>query len=397
MGEARLLFHRKKKSAPPPEPEVNVIYGVEIDETNTNPTSAVSYIEDSIGFDSALGAMGSFYYGSWKNNFPFNKIKPCVFKDGQVQYYLNPNDYTQKEDGSPADITSYNGTNVMVEFPKIYWKFTRVGTKLQIRYSNYKADSGFMALAHTRNGVEKDKTYIGAYTSVGDDTGTLRSVSGKASTTIFSYNSHRDASKENGAGYEQMTYFHHLMIQVLFTVMFKSRDSVESLGYGYVGSKTAPLVSGTMDKKGMFYGNVINNQYATGVKFCGLENIYGNLAVWLDGIVFSDTKVILTSDKNFNNTGSLYEAHRAPASNTVSSRVIQTVMGETKIGFVPDTTSGTGATAVGYVNRADAGNSRVMYVGGNYSSPNKNAGIYTIESSTLTTTGNKATSRLTYL
>jgi hypothetical protein len=53
-------------------------------------------------------AMGStsFNYGSWKN--AFFMPRPCMLKfDGTVDYYLNPNDYSKKEDGTASDITNF--------------------------------------------------------------------------------------------------------------------------------------------------------------------------------------------------------------------------------------------------------------------------------------------------
>ena len=53
-----------------------------------------------------------------------------------MNYYLNPDDYTQKEEGGgAADITSGTDGDVMIEFPKIYWKFESE-SKLYVKYSD---------------------------------------------------------------------------------------------------------------------------------------------------------------------------------------------------------------------------------------------------------------------
>ena len=82
----------------------------------SNPISIVTYA------DRAEGMLRGWEH--WKNTDLCKDIRPCVLRDGVVQYYLDPDDYTKKDDGTPADITTI-GDDVMVEFPfmgyKIRW------------------------------------------------------------------------------------------------------------------------------------------------------------------------------------------------------------------------------------------------------------------------------------
>ena len=80
-------------------PKKYELYGVRIDTANSNPSTALTYTDDAVGFTPASGNNGAFSYGSWADKFPFNAIKPCLYKNGAVNYYLNPNDYTKKIDG----------------------------------------------------------------------------------------------------------------------------------------------------------------------------------------------------------------------------------------------------------------------------------------------------------
>lgn len=254
-------------------PQAYVIYGVEIDTTNPNPESALTYIENSIGFIPASGNDGNFDYGSWEDKFPFNQIKPCLYKDNKVNYYLNPNDYTKKIDGSASDITTGNDGDVMVEFPKIYWKFETIGTDIYIRYSNAKIDEGYKCLAHMRGTTEKDKCYISAYLGY-ELNGKIRSLSGKSPTTDKTIGQFRDLAQANGNGYDQMAYYQLLMLQVLYIVIFKNRDSQTALGRGYVDGNSGKTNTGGTNQKGLFYGE---NTGKLQNKFCGIEDIWGEL------------------------------------------------------------------------------------------------------------------------
>jgi hypothetical protein len=57
-------------------------------------------------------------------------IRKClVSKDGKINYYLNPNDETLKEDGTPAILDGSDG-QVMEEIPSYYRKIDSFGNKI---------------------------------------------------------------------------------------------------------------------------------------------------------------------------------------------------------------------------------------------------------------------------
>ena len=56
------------------------VYGVRVDESNSNPSTCCTYIEDSIGTHTATNQN----LGGWENKFPFKNIRIVGFKDGKV-------------------------------------------------------------------------------------------------------------------------------------------------------------------------------------------------------------------------------------------------------------------------------------------------------------------------
>ena len=320
-------------------PKAYVIYGVKIDTTNSNPETALTYTDMAVGFTSAKGNNGSFNYGSWQDKFPFNSIKPCLYKNGVVNYYLNPNDYTKKIDGSTSDITSGNDGDVMIEFPKIYWKFETIGTDLYVRYSDTKIDSTYKCLAHMRGTTEKDKCYISAY--LGSELGgKLRSLSGKTPTVNKTISAFRTLAQANGSSYDQIAYSQLLMLQVLFIVMFKNRDSQTALGRGYVDDNSASVQTGGTNQKGLFYGA---NTGKLQNKFCGIEDFYGNCYYWIDGLYSDSNRSILIGNQNFNDTGNGYTNYGQGATSNISG-YINEVQGTSETGFIVKSTSGSATT-----------------------------------------------------
>ena len=74
----------------------------------------MTYLEDAREMFPASMRSTTFDYGSWKN--AFFMPKPCMLKsNGKVDYYLDPNDYTKKLNGTASDISNpnYDGNAMM--------------------------------------------------------------------------------------------------------------------------------------------------------------------------------------------------------------------------------------------------------------------------------------------
>ena len=123
-----------------------VIYGFHIDPEESDPTDAVTYIADAINATPAVMTNNGFSYGSWAD--AFFMPKPCMVKyDGTVDYYLDPNDYTKKLDGTASDVAdlNYDG-NAMMEWPLIWYKYDTEGMidgEVNFYVSNKMADPDF--------------------------------------------------------------------------------------------------------------------------------------------------------------------------------------------------------------------------------------------------------------
>ena len=78
------------------EADDTVVYGWTIDPDESDSFDCVTYADDAIGMSPANMGATSFNYGSWED--AFFMPRPCMLKlDGTVDYYLNPNDYSLKE------------------------------------------------------------------------------------------------------------------------------------------------------------------------------------------------------------------------------------------------------------------------------------------------------------
>ena len=130
--------------------------GVKVTESDSDPENAVTYIEDAVDMNAG--------YASWKDHPIFKKIKPCVVKNGVVQYYLNRENMTQKEDGSAATLNDASAGDVMIEIPKLGYKMTTANGENFISVTNDPNAPDYCYRAHSLdNEGDCDKIYIGAY------------------------------------------------------------------------------------------------------------------------------------------------------------------------------------------------------------------------------------------
>lgn len=82
-----------------------------------------------------------------------SEYKGCVVKNGKLQYYLNPNDWTKTYNGSNSNLDGTDG-DVMIHTPKFYGKSGSNGNKRWVRISTIKVDATW---------VEIPEMFISAY------------------------------------------------------------------------------------------------------------------------------------------------------------------------------------------------------------------------------------------
>ncbi len=227
-------------------PENGIVYGVDYDPSSENAADGVLncvYVEDCTGFtpasityDSSTMTAPVYADGSWVDKWPYNAIKPCLFKSENEITYLCQTDLTKSEDLTQEnlDIESGNSGDVMVEIPKIYYRIhENENGVLQFRISNHKR-FGYECFAFYYKGQIAQKLYVGAYPS------TLKNdlfyslsnnekyrVQGKTVSQLQAFTTPR------GTNFAMTNLNVSLLLQLLFIIQFKSIDYRSSIGYGY--------------------------------------------------------------------------------------------------------------------------------------------------------------------
>lgn len=300
---------------------------VRIDLANSNPSSCISYQDDAVEMTAKSSDWDDFF-GHY----------PVLLKSGVEVGKLNPNNFAQFEDGSAADITSGNAGDVMIAFPRRGVKISTSGNILTISMTDDPDNSDFTYHAHTRGTTRKEVFYLGAYKGYVASS-KLRSLSGKTPTASQTIGTFRTQAHANGTGYEQSGFYQLIFRQCMYLLKYKNLDSQSALGQGYVGG-SAVANTGATNTRGMDYGTTSTT---TQMKLFGLEDFWGNIWEWIDGIVTDSTRNILTATDNFNDSGSGYKNQGQGATSNIGNYMSKP-QGTTKTGFLAKEVNGSEST-----------------------------------------------------
>lgn len=305
------------------------IYGFDIDISEPDSKNCVTYTANNTGFAPATRASSSFDWNGWEDRFIFKDIKPCLFKDGKVNYYLNKNDYTRKEDGTTSVLTGTDG-DVMIEFPKFYMKIEKQGAIVKVRMSKEKIDDSYKCLAHmTPEGTEISNLYIGAYLC----DSSYRSVV-TTSLKRFLLSDAKNLKQARGERYDIMCIQQLTMIQALFILLFKDLDSQQKGDWlGMVGG--GHITSGSTKEQPFFYG--VNSKVAD-VKIFGMERMWGDYNTMVGGVAVDESMGLYVSNTftgqdltKMTKTGIVIKK----TDTTKSPEIATDVVGNTELGFLP--------------------------------------------------------------
>lgn len=354
------------------------LYGFDLTIADSNPATRVTYPSDveNSGFAKAvMNFGGAFSYGSWPST-PGEKFmpRPCMLRfNGTVDYYLNPNDYTKKADGTTSDVANMNyGGNAMMEWPKIYVKRWESNGVYHFRCSDMKVDSDYECWSnYDKNNKEIPHFYTPIFFGSKDGSNRLRSISGQSNFVSNTAQTEVTYAKNNGADiwYTEVLSDREL-VNDLLTMMFKSTDLQATAGYG-VCSASAAIAPGSMNTKGLFWGA---GDKTSGVKVFGMENWWGNIFRRIAGWCISGgtQKVKLTrgtkdgttvGDYNFDGNG--YKT--ISGVNLTRSGYISKMKTES-FGRFPMEANGSTTTFEADQVWADSGNGYYAYVGGGWGS-----------------------------
>lgn len=350
---------------------------VRIDLSNRDPETCITYADDAL-----LMTVGDSAWDAFFGHYP------VLFKDGTEVGRLDRNNFTQFENGAAADIISGDAGDVMIAFPRRGLQINTVGNILTISMTNDPDNPDFEYLAHTRGNTRKEKFYLGAYKGY-TVSSRLRSLSGKKPTSAQKIGTFRTQAQANGAGYEQSSFYQLIFRQAMYLLKYKNLNCQDAVGKGNT-NLTSLMNTGSTDLKGMDFGETTGKLQ---MKLFGLEDCWGNIMEYADGIVTDSMGNVLTATHEFNDNGSGYVNTGQWAATTISG-YMRRPQGTVQTGFLPKL--GEGSETTYFCDYCTLAASSIAKHGSYYNSPT--GGIFSMRVADGASTSNSIVSaRLMYL
>lgn len=214
---------------------------------------------------------------------PFDSYMPWC---GMQEYNIigNAVAYKQGEEGFSRSLY-----DTMVKIPAFYFKIMD-DPQSEMRYF-YVADkevAGFTL--HPGSG-----RYVGKYNTGSD----FVSKSGLEPLTGSTRSAIRTNVRAKGTDWWKYDIATHNAVQLLYLVEFANWDSQEKIGLGYVNSTKVQTNGGT-DSLAYHTGRAAGINGETAVQYRWMENLWGNVSEWLDGISsYGRTVYVCTDPKDY--------------------------------------------------------------------------------------------------
>ena len=249
---------------------VNKVYGIK--RSLTTSSSAWERTNDSVGLNANATFDGTDVVNDFDNLYPWSKIKTVNMADnGTINAQIR--DVNFKFDGTNGEVMTY--------IPPFYWKRWQDGSYEYIQISNNTFDGASYS----------DGFYVGRYTT-SSGTHSKSGVTSQVSTNITNF---RTQARAKGTGWQQLDY-HYLLLQMLYLVEYADYNSQTKLGQGVtLSTNTAQVSSGALDSLLMKSGCLTNDGTAS-VMYRGIENPFGNIWQFVDGLNIKDNVAYINYD-----------------------------------------------------------------------------------------------------
>ena len=297
----------------PPKP---LIMTAVIDQANSNPLTCITYEDDA-----KMMEKGS---PEWDDFFQSQLV---LFKDGK--------EVRELEDSELNNLKPEDG-DVMVRFPRKGLRIKTVGEKVYVSMTNKTDDPDFKYYAHTRGNQRKDNFYLGAYLGY-EESGKLRSITGKTPTGNKTIGDFRTIAQANGTGYEQLAFYQWTFLQAMYVLKYGNLDSQSALGKSNTSGSNYDKATGETNGKGIDFGTTSN---ITKVRFQFIEDFFGAKEQWCDGFKTEGGKMWTGTDK-FSNERTNYQGYEAGSN---LGYYPNKIIGNTEQGFIIKSRNGSIST-----------------------------------------------------
>lgn len=256
------------------------VYGVRR-KLASNSSSSWERIEDAVGLVANAQKGSTAVQNDFDSLYPWSDIISYnydITSKRITAYYGEP---TFKFDGSNGE--------VLTRIPEFWYKRTRDATYEYVYIADGKKE-GY---------IKSEQFSVGRYTMSGSSS-RVYSKSGAAPLVSNTITNFRTYARNLGDGFGQLDW-HYFLFQILYLVEYADYNSQSKLGKGVISKEWTGsfngVNSGGCDSLGMKSGT-LNDDGLHSMIYRGIEDIYGALWQFVDGINIKDYKAYISQNSN---------------------------------------------------------------------------------------------------
>lgn len=276
------------------------LFGFDLDLMDDDPATRVTYPSDVDNYAYSPAGMIKRYNGTGNSNeYEFSygdwcRAYPITANVIQAYIPFMPRLCVLASNGTVLEYTisanrvklTDNGTNLMLEWPKIYTHREIDGTHYKFRCSNIKINDDWDCWCnYDANGNEIDHFYTGAYLGKKDSDGRLRSVSGETPDYFTTEEAMLSAVRANGSSiWTTDVLVDRLLIQDLLILLSKSTNGGKNFGYG--SNNDTDKTGLTDSTEDTYFGTSSKTGLSGVVKVFGMEDLWSPRYRYLSGLSY---------------------------------------------------------------------------------------------------------------
>lgn len=249
------------------------IYGIR--RSLTSLSSTWERIEDAVGLVANATKDGSVVQNDFDSLYPWSDIISYNYDTTSKKITAYYGDPTFSYDGSNGD--------VLTKIPAFWWKREQKNGYEYIYIADNEVD-GY---------IKVEEFSLGRYTLSGGSS-QVKSISGVLPLVNTDITNFRTYAKKLGIGIGIMDW-RYFIVQKLYLVEYADYNSQSTLGKGFTSGNINPTVSGGCNNLGMKSG-CLNNDGQHSMIYRGLEDIFGNIFQFIDGLNISSYKAYICYD-----------------------------------------------------------------------------------------------------
>ena len=228
--------------------------------------------------------------GTGSGSSPFDSYMPWM---GMEEYNIEAETGMRTKKGNSNFTRTQPTKPVLVKIPEFYYKVEKSGTIFRYYVADGPVDEFHL---HPGSGC-----YVARYEAIGSNNSSLGSFLGSYSSTLApstrqTRDTYRTRARNMASGFQLYDFAAWCAVGLLYLVEFADWDSQKKMGQGIVND-TAAHKTGETDAMVYHTGRAHSGDNAA-VQYRGIENPWGNVFEWIDGINVNNRVPYICTEPN---------------------------------------------------------------------------------------------------